>query len=65
MGNGCTNEKVSEGVVIGPCCCGGYGQVLHEEAARREGRCHIPLGEITEDADWRAYAEKRREGDHE
>jgi hypothetical protein len=27
-------------IVIGPCKCGGYGQVFNEESERELGRCH-------------------------
>lgn len=47
----CTNEVTDLGpgaTIVGTCCCGGYGVVLHEGAAEEEGRCHIPLDEYTE-----------------
>lgn len=50
-----------DGVVeVGPCKCGGYGQVLDEEAARERGRCHIPLDEVTQQEDEDA-GERRRD----
>jgi hypothetical protein len=30
----------NETVVIGPCKCGGYGQVYNEQAEAELGRCH-------------------------
>lgn len=48
----CTNEVTDlgpEATVVGTCCCGEYGVVLHEDAAHEQGRCHIPLEEVTED----------------
>jgi len=30
-------------IEIGPCKCGGYGQVLSEEAEAETGVCHIDL----------------------